>query len=110
MLLVQAGVVVADHFLHQAEVDVAFKGLDLEAAVAGLVGLAVNEAHHRRDREHAGDVQDVKALCRCWRMFEPEGSGEQGQGARFVATGQEIFAEEVMGLLRCVLQRVKQVA
>ena len=110
VFFVQARVATADHFLHRAEVVVAFEGLDLEATVAGLVRLAVDEAHHRRDRERARDVRDVEALRRGGRTFEAERGGERGQGAGFVAAGQGVLAKEATGLLRRAFQRVEQVA
>ena len=76
MLLVQAGVATADHFLHRAEVVVTFEGLDLEATVAGFVGLAVDEAHHRRHGERARDMRDIEALRRRRRTFQPKSGGE----------------------------------
>jgi len=94
VLLVQARVTSSDHFLHRAEVVVALEGLDLEAAVARLVGLAVDEADHRRDGERAGDVRDVEALRRGRRSFEAEGGGERGEGAGLVAAGEGVLAEE----------------
>ena len=76
VFFVQAGIATADYLLHRAEVIIAFEGLDLEATVAGLVCLAVDEAHHRRHGERARDVRDVEALRRGGRTFEAERGGE----------------------------------
>jgi len=109
VLLVEPRVAASDHLLHRAEVVVALEGLDLEASVSRLVGLAVDETHHRRDGERAGDVRDVEALRRGGRAFEAERGRERGEGAGLVAAGQGVLAEEAARLLRRALQRVEQV-